>query len=193
MKFWASQQPHKHTHWLLSQEKVTLWCAIGKGGIFGPYFWRQWWELCDCQHRAVHQDDAKKVCSCIEKKERHWFGHYGVPARWGTTSLLKQNSWIPQAVLPRGQTHCASNQLPLATLFPRSQPTDYFLWGYLKDGVYENNPETTEVLKDNIRREIRQIPEEMLNTVVGIVIFELLLSYSSVGPGLNLLLITEKA
>ena len=38
MRFWASQQPHKHTHQLLSQEKLTLWCAIGKGGIFGPYF-----------------------------------------------------------------------------------------------------------------------------------------------------------
>ena len=32
MRFWASQQPHKHTQRPLSQEKVTLWCAIGKGG-----------------------------------------------------------------------------------------------------------------------------------------------------------------
>ena len=32
MRFWASQQPHKHTQRPLSQEKVTLWCATGKGG-----------------------------------------------------------------------------------------------------------------------------------------------------------------
>ena len=38
MRFWASQQPHKHTQWPLSQEKLRVWCAMGKGGIFGPYF-----------------------------------------------------------------------------------------------------------------------------------------------------------
>ena len=49
---------------------------------------------------------------------------------------------------------------------PNLNPSDYFLWGYLKDRVYENNPQTTEVLKDNIRIEIRQIPQEMLNGFV---------------------------
>ena len=37
MRFWASQQPHKHTQRPLSQEKVTVWCGIGKGRIFGAY------------------------------------------------------------------------------------------------------------------------------------------------------------
>ena len=49
---------------------------------------------------------------------------------------------------------------------PNLNPSDDFLWGYLKDRVYENNPQTTEVLKDNIRIEIRQIPQEMLNRFV---------------------------
>ena len=49
---------------------------------------------------------------------------------------------------------------------PDLNPPDYFLWGYLKGRVYENNPQTTEVLKDNIRREVRRIPQEMFNRVV---------------------------
>ena len=49
---------------------------------------------------------------------------------------------------------------------PQISTPDYFLWGYLKDSVYENNPETKKVLKGNIRREIRQIPKEMFNRVV---------------------------
>ena len=40
---------------------------------------------------------------------------------------------------------------------------DYFLRGYLKDRVCENNPQTRE---DSIRRQIRRIPQEMLNRVV---------------------------
>ena len=38
MRFWASQQPYKHTQRPLTQEKVMVWCALGKGGIFGQYF-----------------------------------------------------------------------------------------------------------------------------------------------------------
>ena len=36
MRFWASQQSHKHTQRPLSQEKVTVWCTIGKEGDLPP-------------------------------------------------------------------------------------------------------------------------------------------------------------
>ena len=77
---------------------------------------------------------------------------------------------------------------------PDLNPPDYFLWGYLKDRVYENNPQTTEVLKDNIRREIRWIPQEMLSRVVDNfnVRVAAVLSYSSAVHGTNIVLITEK-
>ena len=42
-------------------------------------------------------------------------------------------------------------------------PPDYFLRGYLKDRVCDNNPQTRE---DIIRKGIRQIPQEMLNRAV---------------------------
>lgn len=38
MRFWARAQPHEHTTAPLSQEKVTVWCAIGRNGIIGPFF-----------------------------------------------------------------------------------------------------------------------------------------------------------
>ena len=70
-------------------------------------------------------------------------------------------------------------------------PPDYFLRGYLKDRVCENNPQTRE---DIIRKEIRRIPQEMLNRVVDNfnVRVAAVLSYSSVVHGTNIVLITEK-
>ena len=50
---------------------------------------------------------------------------------------------------------------------PNLNSPNYLLWLYLKDRVYGNNPQTTEALKDNIRREIRQIPQKMFIRVVG--------------------------
>ena len=43
---------------------------------------------------------------------------------------------------------------------------DYFLWEYLKDRVYDNNPQTIAALKNNIRTEIKRIPQDMLDTVI---------------------------
>ena len=70
-------------------------------------------------------------------------------------------------------------------------PPDYFLRGYLKDRVCENNPQTRE---DIIRKEIRRIPHEMLNRVVDNfnVRVAAVLSYSSAVHGTNIVLITEK-
>ena len=70
-------------------------------------------------------------------------------------------------------------------------PPDYFLRGYLKDRVCENNPQTRE---DIIRKEIRRIPQEMLNRVVDNFNVQVaaVLSYSSAVHRTNIVLITEK-
>ena len=71
------------------------------------------------------------------------------------------------------------------------KPPDYFLRGYLKDRVCENNPQTRQ---DIIRREIRRIAQEILNRVVDNVNVRIaaVLSYGSAVRGTNIVLITEK-
>jgi hypothetical protein len=44
-------------------------------------------------------------------------------------------------------------------------PCDFFFWGCLKDKVYSNNFRTEEKLKENIRREMSNIPAEYLQKV----------------------------
>jgi hypothetical protein len=44
---------------------------------------------------------------------------------------------------------------------PDFDPCDIFFWGCLKDKVYNSNPRAEE-LKENIRREISNIPAEQL-------------------------------
>ena len=68
---------------------------------------------------------------------------------------------------------------------------DYFLRGYLKDRVCENNPQTRENI---IRRKIRRISQEMLNSVVDNfnVGVAAVLSYSSAVHGTKIVSITEK-
>ena len=43
---------------------------------------------------------------------------------------------------------------------PDLNPPYFYLWGYLKDNVYENNPQTIGELKAAITAKIREIPKE---------------------------------
>jgi hypothetical protein len=45
------------------------------------------------------------------------------------------------------------------------QGPDFFFWGHLKEKVYSNHPRTEEELKENIRREISNIPAVHLQEV----------------------------
>ena len=86
-------------------------------------------------------------------------------------------------------SHQTDNSWP--SNFQDLNPPDYFLRGYLKDRVYENNLQTRE---DIIRKEIRWIPQEILNRVVDYFNVQVaaLLPYSSAVHGTNIVLITEK-
>ena len=55
---------------------------------------------------------------------------------------------------------------PWPTHSPDLSLADYFFWGYLKERVYANNPQTIEALKANIRQEIRRIPLDMCDRVI---------------------------
>ena len=48
----------------------------------------------------------------------------------------------------------------MGSTFTRLEPPRFLSVGYLKDNVYENNPQTIGELKAAITGKIRQIPEE---------------------------------
>ena len=49
---------------------------------------------------------------------------------------------------------------------PNLRPCDYFLWGYLKDKVWEMNPTSIPMLKTAIANQIKKIPPELCEKVV---------------------------
>lgn len=50
--------------------------------------------------------------------------------------------------------------------FTRFKSLDFFLFGYLKDRVYTENLDGMKELKNNIKREIRQISSETFRAVI---------------------------
>ena len=101
-----------------------------------------------------------------------------------TLEYLRHNFPCDRLILCQTDNPCSSYSQDLNL-------PDYFLKRYLKDKVCENNPQTS---KGIISREIRWIPQEMLNKVVDNfnVRVDVVLSYSSPVHGTNIVLITEK-
>ncbi|CAK1550166.1 unnamed protein product [Leptosia nina] len=71
--------------------------------------------------------------------------------------LLREN--LPQKLISR------FGDIPWPPRSPDLTPMDFFLWGYLKERVYANNPRTVVDLKENIRREISAIEHSLLQRV----------------------------
>jgi hypothetical protein len=49
--------------------------------------------------------------------------------------------------------------------FPNLSPSDFFLWGAMKNSVFSDNPRTTHGLKMVITEYIRNVDRAILNTV----------------------------
>ena len=101
-----------------------------------------------------------------------------------TLEYLRHNFPCDRLILCQTDNPCSSYSQDLNL-------PDYFLKRYLKDRVCENNPQTRE---DIISREIKWIPQEMLNKIVDNfnVRVDVVLSYSIPVHRTNIVLITEK-
>jgi hypothetical protein len=95
------------------------------------------------------------------------FNNLWIRTKGYTTS---QTASIPRSSLPwtyRNWEREKDALLPMVP--PRSPdltPTDYFLWGYLKQLVYSNCPQTIEDLKQNIEVAISSVSQIYLKKVV---------------------------
>ena len=51
--------------------------------------------------------------------------------------------------------------------FTRLEPPDFFLWGYLKDRVYQDKPKTLTELKEKITDECKAIKPDVFKSVMN--------------------------
>ena len=151
MRFWAQSQPYEHTHHSLSQEKVTVWCAIGRNGIVGPYFFEY-----ENENRVTVDTDRyivlmrTKFIPALSRKR-------GV----GMNKVIYEQDGAPRYCSDRSLKFLGQHFPGDRLISPDLNLCDYFLWGYPKERIYDNNPQTLADLKDNIRREIRRITAGM--------------------------------
>ena len=138
---------------------------MSKHGIIGPYWFKN-----DDGH-AVTINSVRYV-EVLHKfwaelgqqrrffKARQWFQQDGATPHTSDKSL----AWLQQRF--GGRLISRRCDPEWSAYSPDLNPLDFFLWGYLKDRVYQNRPETIEDLKQAIASEAHAIPRDMCKRVI---------------------------
>ena len=93
-------------------------------------------------------------------RAEQWFQQDGATPHTSKDSLIWPRQLFPDHLISR---RCNPEWAPHS---PDLNPPDFYLWDYLKDNVYTNNPQTIPDLKAAIAAKIRVIPREECGRVI---------------------------
>ena len=165
-RFWADENPHATVESPMSKEKVTVWMGIGYEGIFGPYFFEDSdTGKAETIKTANYMEMLKKkFVPALKRKlvfSSCWFMQDGAPPHCSNECLDWLETQFKHKIISRNA------DFPWPPYSPDLNPCDFYLWGYLKSKVYAKSaPKTTEELKDNIRKEARNIKLSTVESAV---------------------------
>ncbi|KAK9888535.1 hypothetical protein WA026_000781 [Henosepilachna vigintioctopunctata] len=163
-RFWGETNPHTLHQRPLHSPKVTVWVAMSANCIIGPYFYE------DNRGHAVTVTSARYVDmirnffgpqlqQCGHYNRLTWFQQDGATSHTTNNSLAALHELFQEKVISR------RGDIEWPPRSPDVTPPDFFLWGYLKSIVYENNPQNLTHLRNNIEEKIRSIPRPLLQKV----------------------------
>ncbi|GFW43823.1 putative transposable element [Trichonephila clavipes] len=162
-RIWSETNPQVYVETPLHPEKLTVWCALWAGGIFGPYFFKN-----DEGHNVTVNGDRYRAMITnffIPELNNHdvqelWFQQDGAACHTARATIdLLKDTFGDRLISRFGPVNWPTRSCDLT-------PLDYFLWGYVKSLVYADKPQTLDHLEDNIRCVIADIRPQMLEKVI---------------------------
>lgn len=140
--------------------KTNVWCGIYNGRLIGPYFFRQ--NLNSERYLNFLENEITEVIDDISLEERVvlWFQQDGASIH----STISVRNYLDN--LFRGKWIGRYSQYPWPARSPDLSPLDFFLWGYLKNKVYQRKPfRNIDHLENTIRDVCLEINLRVLRNV----------------------------
>jgi hypothetical protein len=161
MHYWSVENPD----WLRQVEHqrpwtVNVWCGIIGNKLIGPYFIRG--HLNGIKYRDFLEQELPPLLEdvALDVRQRMWFQHDGCPAHYSN---------VAREVLDRdydGRWIGRNGPINWPARSPDLTSPDFFLWGYLKDKVYQQVPTTKENMIERITNACAEIrPDHLLSCV----------------------------
>ena len=151
---WLPSRPQEEIEQQLHGEKVMVWCAISVNRVFGPFFFDT--TVNAANYLEMLKDFFWPKLLRTQEYKKYFFQQDGAPPHAATEVQNWLRSKFEERFIGKLQWPPRSPDLNIC---------DFFLWGYLKARVYNPIPKTKEELKENIRREIKNIDKSILKSV----------------------------
>lgn len=163
-RIWGRENPRIFQTTVMKPQRITVWCAICEEGIFGPVFIDQ--NVNGELYKKLLIEEFIPFAQGMDAIDRYWFMQDGaLPHRTNDVFQLLDDHFAGR-VLGLGYSSRHNGGIDWAPYSPDLNPCDFFLWGYLKDKVYCNNPKTIDDLKENIKKEIFGVDQDMMKRVI---------------------------
>lgn len=155
MHYWAAVNPQ----WMQEVDhqrrwSVNVWCGIIDGRIIGPHFFEA--SLTGDVYRTFLQEQLPILLEDVPLHIRThmWLQQDGCPAHFELTARNQVNAMFRDRWVGRG------GPVPWPPRSPDLTCLDYYLWGRIKDIVYQHRPTTRDNMMERIVAACRQISEE---------------------------------
>lgn len=162
-RIWGHENPRVIHEKPMHPQKATVWCGFHAGGVIGPYFF----ENAAGNAVTVNGESYREMITNFLwheldgiDLENVWFQQDGATCHTANDTMVLLRDKFPGRIISRnGDVNWPPRSCDLT-------PPDFFLWSYLKDRVYANDPQTIPQLKDNIRRVTGEIGPNLCENVV---------------------------
>ncbi len=144
---WSSTNPHAYKEISLHLLKIDIWCTISRKEIVRPIFspkYNYW--------REIPRDSAT-----IHRIIRTFQASLLVSTRWGTCAHGTNDIWNAAWVF--WWSHFS--EWFMVSTHSRYDTTEFFLWSYSKNSIYNNNPATLEEPQTTITKQVAQIDTKL--------------------------------
>ena len=164
--FWGTAAPDEVFQRPLHSTKCTAWIAISKHGIIGPFWFEDEEGKATTVTKERYVEVLKKFYTRLRSRrgicqEVQWFQQDGATPHTANITMQWLDQRFPERLISR-------RRIPeWAPHSPDLNPPDFYLWGFLKDNVYENHPKTIAELKQAITFKIRTITKQVCVKVIN--------------------------
>lgn len=162
MHYWSRTNPH----WMREVDhqnrwSVNLWCGVLGDRIIGPFVFDG--HLNGESYLNFLQNDLPNLLEDIplDVRASMWYQHDGCPSHYSQRVRDFLNVRYPNRWIGRGSL------FPWPPRSPDLTVLDFYLWGKIKDIVYETRPTTREDMIHRIEIAINSIPRAEIETAVS--------------------------
>jgi hypothetical protein len=159
-RYWSQDNPGWFQEQPLHSQRITVWAAIGRQGVVGPFFFEE---------NVNGANYLNLLQQCFIPVVQHWasfnqmiFQQDGAPPHW---SLAVRNYLT--ATFPARWMGRASPNYPWPPYSPDLTPMDFFLWGFIKSRVYSTPIADKTELRLRIIQSFNDLPADLVSRSIA--------------------------